>query len=170
MAPRNLEFYYFQGKASWAKLIAPDIEFKNWNVKVHLTPESYDQFMKLREPQGDVAGILNEVKQDDDGYFVVFKRPTEKRYKDELKLFTPPEVLDSEGKPLRNVFIGNGSDVTVKVECYKYTKPFKQGRGRAIRLVSVMVDNLIPFERKDFTPEQENAVSGLEQQSKKYLF
>lgn len=172
MAPRNVEYYYFQGKASWAKLVAPDLEFKNWNVKVHLTPESYNDFMKLKEPQGDIAGILNEVKQDDDGYFVVFKRPTEKEYKQangkkEIKLFLPPEILDAEGQPIRGVSIGNGSDITVKVECYRYTKPFKQGRGRAIRMVSVRVDNLVEYNRKDFTPEQSEMVQGLETQPKR---
>jgi hypothetical protein len=167
MVARNTEWYYFQGKASWAKLITPDLEFKNWNIKVHLTPDSYNQFMKLKEPQGDIDGILNEVKQDDDGYFVVFKRPTEKKFGNEIKMFSPPEVLDADGNTMHNIMIGNGSDVTVKVECYKYNKPFKKGRGRAIRLVSVRVDNLITYERKkDFTEAQEHAVAGLEAQPK----
>lgn len=167
MVARNTEWYYFQGKASWAKLITPDLEFKNWNIKVHLTPDSYNQFMKLKEPDGEIDGILNEVKQDDDGYFVVFKRPTEKKFGNEIKMFSPPEVLDADGKTMKGVHIGNGSDVTVKVECYKYNKPFKKGRGRAIRLVSVRVDNLIPYERnKDFTEQQEHAVAGLEAQPK----
>lgn len=158
MAAKNVEWYNFQGKASWAKLITPDIEFKNWNVKLHLTPESYNQFMKLREDDGNIGGILNEVKKDEDGYFVILRRPMEKWG----TLLPPPVITDKDGNPWRGESIGNGSDITVKVECYKYKKPFNKGQGRAIRLVAVRVDNLVVYEKKDMTGQQLHAVAGLD--------
>lgn len=159
------EYYYFQGKASWAKLVTPDHMFKKWSVKLHLTPESYALFMKLKEKDGETEGILNEVKKDDDGYFVNLSRPTEKRYRDELRAFTPPEVIDKDGKVFQEL-IGDGSDITCKVECYRFKLPFKKNQGRAIRLASVRVDNLVPFTRAQYTDEQEALVKGLDEQPK----
>lgn len=160
----KLPYVVFQGKASWPKLVNPDQEYKNWNVKVHLTPASYNLFMDLKEKKGEIDGILNEVKKDEDGYFVVFKRPTEKKWKDKVEQLQPPELLDHENRPLaRDVMIGNGSDVTVKCEQYTYNKPFKKGMGRAIRMVAVRVDNLVPYTRKDFNEYQTKAVEGLDE-------
>lgn len=166
---RNTEWYYFQGKASWAKLQQPDAEFRNWNVKVHLKPESLELFKQLKETEGEVEGILNEIKRDDDGDFVTFRRPTFKRFRKggEEEPLSPPEILDSENKPVgRHVEIGNGSDVTVKVECYKFNRPFGKGRAKAIRLVAVRIDNLVEYSQNDFTPMQKNAVAGLDGQPK----
>lgn len=157
------EFHYFQGKAAWAKLHTPDVEYKTWNVKVYLTPDSYNKFMELREKRGEVEGILNECKQEEDGYSVVFRRPTEKTWDGVVKILTPPIVVDKDGQPWTQP-IGNGSDITVKVERYTYNKPFKKGRGSAIRLVGVKVDNLVPYQRKEFTAAEEKQVKGLDGQ------
>jgi len=167
MPARNVEWYYFQGKSSWAKVQQPDLEFKNWNIRVYLKPESIDLFNKLKEPEGDVEGILNELKEDEDGKFATFRRPMVKNWGRGDEHMTPPEVLDADGEVLsKDKLIGNGSDVTVKVECYKFRKPFKKGMGKAIRLVAVRVDNLVPYSREDYTPEQEKAVQGLDGQPK----
>lgn len=163
---------FFQGKASWPKLVVPDREYKNWNVKVHLTPESYNKFMDLKETKGETEGILNEVKKDEDGYFVVFKRPTEKTWKGKLEKLLPPILLDAEGRPMNtDIGIGNGSDVTVKCEYYTYNKPFgRKGRGSAIRMIAVRVDNLVPYSRGDFDESKEKAVAGLDDQPRQALF
>jgi hypothetical protein len=116
--------------------------------------------MELKERKGEVEGILNEVKKDEDGYSVMFKRPMEK-WGTQL---TPPQMMDKDGNPWKGELIGNGSDITVKVECYQYKKPFNKGKGRAIRLAAVRVDNLIPFERREMTGEQLRQVKGLDEQ------
>lgn len=162
MVARNVEWYYFKGKASWARVQLPDLEFKNWNIRVYLTPESLVEFNKLKEPKGDVEGILNEVKQDDEGSYITLKRPMFKNWGKGDEPLTPPEVIDANNQPIPNsTLIGNGSDVTVKVECYKYRKPFNKGQGRAIRLVGVKVEHMIPYSRKDFSAHQEHAIAGL---------
>ena len=164
---RNIDWYYFQGKASWSKVQVPDLEYKNWTIRVHLNPESLNTFNKLKEDDGEVSGILNEVKRDDDGDFVNFKRPMFKNFGSGDEPLAPPEVLDCESRPMKKEeHIGNGSDVTIKCECYKYNKPFRKGKGRALRMVAVKVDNLVPYTRADFTERQEKAVEGLDQQPK----
>lgn len=160
-------YYYFQGKGSWFKLYQGDLEYKNWNVKLNFTPESYNSFMKLKEKDGEMEGILNEVKQEEDGYYHVFKRPFHKDFGSGPEPLTPPEVIDKEGQPWdRKVDIGNGSDITVKVECYPYTNRRTRKRGRAIRMIAVMIENLVPFTKKDLTPEKQDAISGLTEQPK----
>jgi hypothetical protein len=157
------EYEYFQGKAHWAKLNTPDLQFNNWNVKVYLTPDSYDKFMKLREPKGGVDGILNEVRQEEDGYSVVFRRPCSKTWLGKETLLPPPIVVDKDGNPFSGG-IGNGSDITVKCERYTYNKPFKKGKGTAIRMMGVRIDNLVPYERKDLTKDQEIQIKGIDEQ------
>lgn len=177
MPNRNTEWFYFQGKGSWAnRLSVPDMDYNGkpcWSIKLHFTDKSHKEFLKLKEDGPDYRGIMNEVKEDQDGPFHVFKRPVTKEWTDRSTgkkttiQLQPPEIIDSEGKPWDGRGIGNGSDITVKVERYKHTIPFKKGaKGTAIRLVSVKVDNLIPYDRKDFTPEQEHAVKGLDEQPK----
>lgn len=175
MVARNVEWYEFQGKGSWfLNLFHADIPYNCWSVRLHFNPPSYDLFMKLKEvDENGVEGILNEVKKDDDGYYHTFRRPIQKEWRDRNGVtqtihFDPPIVLDANGQPWdRKVDIGNGSDITVKVECYKFNVPRKKGvKGRAIRLVSVGIDNLVEYSRKDFSPAQEKAVQGLDQRPK----
>lgn len=164
MVSRNTEWHFFSGKAKWARLITPDLEYKNWNVTLYLNDDSYKRFMELKEKKGNVNGILNEIKKDEDGYSVMLKRDIEK-WGTQL---TPPEIMDAEGKPWKGELIGNGSDLTVKVECYRYEKhPRGRGEyGRAIRLAAVRVDNLIPFERREMTGTQLQQIKGLDEQPK----
>lgn len=156
--------YYFQGKSKYSKVLMPDLEYQCWSQPLYLTQESYEQFMKLKEPTGEIAGIMNEVKKEEDGYFVNFRRPMTKTYQGKLQSFAPPVVVDKDGKPWegRNL-IGNGSDLTVKVEWYPFTSPFTKKKGSAIRLVSVRVDNLVPYEaKKDYSDIEVQAVKGLD--------
>src|SRR3990167_7095580 len=162
MSNFNVEWVYFQGKAKWARLINPDLKFNCWSMVLYPTPESYAQILELKETKNNVAGILNVIKKDEDGYNITLKRPVNKPMRGKVVAFSPPEVLEADGKtPLRNALIGNGSDVTCKCEYYKYNTPIG-GKGTAIRLLSVRVDTLIPYEmKKDFTEDQLKAVEGL---------
>lgn len=162
---KKSDFVYLQGKASWAKLVTPDLEYRNWQVKLHLTEESQTIWQTLKAGKDGVEGILNDSKMDDDGMFVMLKRPMTKNFGRGDEQLTPPEIVDADGNPLKGVFIGNGSDITCKLEYYTYPIKFKKGvRGSAIRLQSVRVDNLIPYSGKDYTEVEENAVKGLSDQ------
>ena len=168
-----LGFEYLQGKAKWAKLVTPDTMYSCWGLQLYLNQESYEKFLKLKEPKGDIQGILNVIKKDDDGCYVSLRRPTSKLVKGKVVGFNPPEVLDGNNLgpdgvplPLRNALLGNGSDVTCKIEVYTYKKPgHNAGRGTAIRLSSVRVDVLVPFETgRDFDDRQEKSIRGLSEQ------
>lgn len=164
------EYYYFQGKAKWAKVHQPDIEYKNWNICVYLTPESWNIWNKLKETDDKgVDGILNESKKDDDGEYVVFKRPMTRKWDGKDTMLAPPIVLDSNDEPT-TLHIGNGSDVTVKVECYKYRKPFNKGFGRAIRLLAVKIENLVPFTKSHLSEDELRQMKGLPEVPKQKFY
>jgi hypothetical protein len=154
-----------QGKCKWAKVQAPDLEYKNWNIKLYPTAKSIELFNKLREGEEGIDGILNSIQNDEEGDFIILRRPMFKNFGRGDEPLEPPTVINSEGQPMaRDVLIGDGSDITVKVERYVYNKPFKKGRGSAIRLVGVKVENLVPYSRKDFSERQEKDAQGLEKQ------
>lgn len=164
---------YLQGKAKWAKLITPDTKFGSaWSVVLYLTPESYQTVMGLKEMHGKTKGIMNVIKKDEDGYYITLKRQTSKLIKGQVVGFAPPEVLEANGKEtLRNAMVGNGSDITCKVQVYNYPDKLSGGMGTAIRLESVRVDNLIPYEMKnDFDEEQKRQTKGLAEAAPQPLF
>jgi len=159
------EMIFFQGKCKWARVLLPDVEFKNWNIHVYLDAKSVAKFRELQEEKDGVSGILNELRNDEDGDYVIFRRPMFKNFGKGDEPLQPPEVIDHEGRPMpKTIGIGNGSDVTIKCELYTYTKPYKKGFGKAFRMTGVKVDNLVPFERSDLKPNQEKMVKGLDEQ------
>lgn len=161
-----MDYVFLSGKAKWARLVQPDLKYKVWSVVLYLNTESYEKIMALKETKGETQGILNVIKKDEDGYYCTLKRPTERSYQGQLRGMNPPVVVSADGKTMFTENIGNGSDITCKLEYYKYKKP-TGGRGSAIRLFSVRVDNLVPYEtKKDFNEEQTQAVSGLLEQPK----
>lgn len=158
-------YYYISGKGKWAnKLFMPDQMYKCWSILIYPNEEGYSKVLELKAGKDGVQGILNTIKKDDDGYNITFKRPTEKLMKGRLNAFLPPLVVDAEGQPWnKDKGIGNGSDLTCKIEWYSYKRP-TGGQGSAIRLESVRVDNLVPFEKKDFPEPERKMMEGLDEQ------
>lgn len=153
------KYVYFKGKGSWFQhLFNLDQEYSKWHVTLHLTPESLEEFRALQ--------VKTHLKKDDDGYYVKLSRPSSRVYSGKLTPFAPPQVFDKDGMPLTDsARIGNGSDITVKCELYQYTPPGGKARANAIRLESVRIDNLIPYEpNRDYTDEQAKAAAGLTDQ------
>lgn len=161
----STEYVFIQGKLSWVKVTVPD-EWGKWKVCVHPNEESLN---KIRDLQAE--GIKNVLKKDEDGYYTNFSRPTQKMMKGKVVGLAPPEVLQADGKtPLTGVLIGNGSDGVVKLEVYSHGTP-GGGKAKAARLLSIKVDNLIPFElKRDFTAGQQESVAGLAEQKTEQLF
>ena len=154
MAGRT-EHIYLQGKAKWCKITAPD-PWGNWKITLYPTPESLDKFKAL--------GVKNHLKRDEDGDNVTFRRPSQKIIRGKTVGFSPPLVIDSNGIPLEGVLIGNGSDVTVKLDYYGFKTPIGD-TGKAVRLASIRVDNLVPFKPEaDYTEDQIKAVAKLREQ------
>lgn len=154
------EMVYLQGKCKWVKAIQPD-EWNNWKVTLYPNEESLE---KIRDLQAQ--GMRNVIKKDDDGYNVTFRRPTSKVFKGKVQGFAPPEVVDSTGNPLRGVLVGNGSDVTVKLEVYEHFVPgAAKAKAKAARWLALKVDHLVPFiPEKDFDDNQIRAVKHLDEQ------
>jgi len=125
------EYFYFRGKAKWAKIYRPDPEYDNYKINVYLDKAS----MKLFEE----AGTQLTPKDDEDGTYVAFRRDHSKMIKKELVTFGPPKVVDIDGNPVTES-IGNGSEVVVKVAVYDG----KKGKGH--RLEAVQVTNLVVYD------------------------
>lgn len=160
MGTRPTKFVFLQGKAKWAKLVTPDTKFNRWGIVLYMDKASLDIFNEMKK-----EGVKNVLKKDEDGYHAQFSRPCSKLIRGKVIGFAPPEVLESDGKSvLRNALVGNGSDVTIKLEQYWYKTPIGEMES-AVRLLSVRVDTLVPFEMsKDFDEDQLRAVKNLDKQ------
>jgi len=157
----NTEFVFLSGKAKWVRHQVPN-QWGNWAMTLYLDASSLEKFKKLKE-----EGVKNVLKKDEDGYNVSFNRPTSKLIRGKVVGFAPPEIIGNDGEPLRDQLVGNGSDVTIKLECYKYRSPQdREGReSKACRWLALRVDNLVPFQKdRDFEDDQTRAVRGLEDQ------
>jgi hypothetical protein len=160
MAFAPKEFAYIKGKASWiyTKNLS---DFGDWRITLHIDNNELNKILDLQ-----ARGVKNQIKKDDNGYYVRFRRSPEIEMKDKItglpkKIgMRPPEVIMADGTPFDGI-IGSGSDVEVKLEVYEHNTP-NGGKSRAARLLGIRIDNLVPFERqKDFDDEQKRATAGL---------
>jgi hypothetical protein len=157
-------FVYLTGKAKWFKHNHAN-KFGDYSHDIYLTDDSRAKLEELKKGKSGVDGVRNQIKHDEDGYYVSIRRPQSKTIRGKVVGFAPPEVLSRDGKSLANLLVGNGSDITTKCEYYSYKKPFGEGRGSAIRWNSTRVDNLVPFEpRRDFDEDQAALVDGIDDQ------
>lgn len=76
-------------------------------------------------------GIEVKNKGDDRGFFVSCKSKH------------PIRAYDTSGNELKDVLVGNGSDVTCTISAYDWT--FKNKKGRSPSLIKLVVTNLISF-------------------------
>lgn len=127
------------GKSRWAFTRKFD-QFDEWSIVLYPNPESLDTINGLIKD-----GIKNQLKKDDDGYYIKFKRQPEKKKKDGTVFrLDPPEILLADGTPFNDI-IGDGSDVTIRLEVYGGKAPFGGGNYLAARLGGVKVQNLVPY-------------------------
>jgi hypothetical protein len=146
---------FLKGKAKWARVSTPD-PWGHFKITLYPDSESISKFKELK--------VKNTMKRDEDGDYLVLRRPVNKTIRGKVVGFAPPTVVDSAGMPLRDVLIGNGSDVTVKLIYYSYMSPQKEP-GFAIRLEAVRVDNLVPFTpKRDFEADEVKAMGTLNEQ------
>jgi hypothetical protein len=137
---------YLSGKGAWLHHLFELDEFrgqKNWSATIYLDPKSTELFKEL--------GLQQRVRENDEGKFVVFKRPEMKKWKvrdGESQAFDPPRVTDVDGNlwPTDRL-IGNGSAITVKLDVYNTVN------GKGARLDGVRVDEWVEYKR----PEDVNA-------------
>ena len=158
------EFVYLQGKVKWFRAQQPD-EYGKWKHVLYPNAESLEKIRDLQLSQDGVTGIKNVLKKDEDGYSMTFSRPASKEIRGKIVGFAPPDVFESDGKtPMRNVNVGNGSDVTTKIAVYSHGTP-GGGRAKAARWESSRIDNLVPYNPpRDYTDSEEKSARGLSDQ------
>lgn len=151
-------YVYLSGKTKWFR---PNIlnPWDKWSHVLYLDNKSLEC---VRELQGD--GVKNKLSKDDDGWFVNLSRPKEIKIRGRMQPLAPPEVLDKKGEKLDpSILVGNGSDVTTKMEVYPHRTP-NEGRAKAMRWMSTRIDNLVPYEReRDQLESEERLTRGLEE-------
>lgn len=143
------KFYYFDGPVKWAKVQPQQLDrkYNKYSINVYLDDVNLERFKE--------SGSQTEIKTDDDGTYVQFKRDNQKLIKGELVEFGVPEVFlkDDQGKDKRfEGNIGNDSVVTVKVAIYDGAK------GKGSRLESVRIDELVEYEPNKVPSEAEAGV------------
>lgn len=152
------EMVFIQGKVKWFRPKVPN-KWNKWSVQIHPNDKGLEIIRDLQ-----AEGLKNMIKKDEDGYYTSFSRPvTKETSTGKILSFTPVEVFDADGKPT-DVRVGNGSDVTLKIEVYQHATP-GGGKAKAARWVSARIDNLIPYEaERDNNEYEKEAASGLEKQ------
>src|SRR6266700_176715 len=130
-----VDYVFLTGKAKWFKHQLPN-KFGNWSHDIYLNDESLERVKELKQDKGKTEGIKNNIKHDEDGDYISLNRPQQKMMRGKVVGFTPPILLDRNDEVLYDVAVGNGSDITTKLEYYTYKKPFGEQRGSAIRWAS----------------------------------
>lgn len=150
-------YEFFQGKVKWVRVDRVN-DWGKWTVVLYPNATALE---RIRELQGD--GIKNVIKKDEEGYYTTISRPNTKLMRGKVVAFEPPKVVMPDGQPFTGN-VGNGSDCTIKCEVYSHPTP-GGGKAKAIRLVSIRIDNLVPYNPDvQFTPLEKDAVAGLSDQ------
>lgn len=130
---------FIQGKVKFINLKHLG-KFNKWGVTLYLDAPSILIVKKLIED-----GIKNELKKDEDGYYITFSRPPELRLRDGRRtVMTPPTLIDKDGMAIDTI-VGPGSDVGVKLEIYGGKTP-QGGNYKAARLAGVKLYNHVPYD------------------------
>lgn len=159
------EMIFIQGKIAWFRPKVPN-KWNKWSTQIHPDDKGLEAIRDLQ-----AKGLKNQLKKDDDGYFLNVSRPvTKETAGGRILSFKPVEVFDADGNPFDGN-VGNGSDATLKVEVYEHQTP-GGGKAKAMRWVSARIDNLVPFtsERDLNEFEKEDAAGLKEQPAPKELF
>jgi len=122
--------YYFRGTCKWAMVHRMDEKFNNYKIDLYPDEESMVLYKE--------SGCQNDVKKDDDGEYITFRRKNQQLIKNELVEFGKPKVVDAEGETFSEN-IGNGSKVVVKIAVF----PTRNGTGH--RLEAVMVEDWVEY-------------------------
>jgi hypothetical protein len=154
------EYIYVSGKVKWLRNDSPN-EWGKWTHVIYLDAKSLEIIRDLQ-----TQGIKNQMKKDEDGYYMTFSRPVTLTVKGKLVPLEPPLIVLEDGfTPIQDMRVGNGSDVTTKLEVYSHKVPNSDKKAKAIRWESTRVDNLVPFEPKEhFSDAEKVQVAGLAEQ------
>lgn len=156
---------FIQGKGKWIRHDKPDAKFSpaRWS---HVQYPNAAGLEIIREMQA--KGLKNQLKKDDDGYYIKWSRKTFIKGRFGDVPLEPPKLFikDENGNPIpyNGGPLGNGTDLTTKLKFRTYKTP-SGGNGAAARWESSMIDNLVPYEGgRDFTDDEAKSFKGLDEQ------
>lgn len=159
------EYVFISGKTKWFRHDRPDSSAKDGEIPSwsHIIYPDTKSLEKIRELQAE--GMKNVLHKDEDGYWIRFRRPTERRTNGRSQAMAPPLVVLDDGVTPLQGNVGNGSDVTTKLEVYSHRIPGTTRKAKAARWQSTRIDNLIIYKPPgEFTPAEEKTVEGLKEQ------
>lgn len=137
---KNSELIKFKGRVTWAQVVHPN-KFGNWSLNLYPDPDSLERLRALT--------LKNVFKKDDDGYYLQISRQTNIEFvKGVQTALTPPKLAMADGSPVAER-IGDGSICEITCELRQYKVPNSEKRGKAIRLYSLIVEDLVPSQYKD---------------------
>lgn len=129
-----------RGKVKYVHVVNFD-KFGSWSLVLY--PDT-DSLNIIRDLQAE--GIKNVIKKDEENqYFVKFRRDPTKKIKGKIIAYAPPKVVDAEGLPMDGSKIGWGSDAIVKLDVYTHGTP-AGGTAKAARLEGLKITNLVLYE------------------------
>lgn len=133
MATNNI---FVTGTAYWAKTKTPDTKFDEDGIYSVVLYVNKENAKKVKD-----SGLRIRPKKDENGVNYTFRRKAKGLIRGDEVEFGPPKVVMS-GESFDG-FIGNGSDVTLKVSVYDT----KMGKGH--RLEAIRVNELVEYHPKD---------------------
>lgn len=155
------EVVYLTGIIKWCKHVRPDSTYNKWSVVMYIVGEELEKARMWQAKQG----IKNNLKMDDDGWYITLSRKTTITVKGRDVGLEPPKVIDKDGIPITEM-VGNGSAGTAKCVLWS-TKNYP---GKNLRWEALKIDNLVKFNpEKDFLDGGES-VKELREQPQENLF
>jgi hypothetical protein len=146
------EYFTFDGVAEWAFVHRPHNKFNPPVYMVNFYPKDDETRRAVK-----ATGIRNGIKEGPYGWYYVFRR---------LETKGPPKVLDRDGDKFEGT-IGNGSEVQVTLEVYRFNDGKNSGTGS--RIDTVKVTKLVPY-IKEKAPEAPAEVATEPKATKKVPF
>lgn len=142
---------YLRGKIKW---FVRDEKFQCWSCRLWPDAASYEKILDLKNGQ---KAIKNELRKDDDGYYMQFRRPFIIERNGKKVALLPPKVAWEDGRTFDwpNSQVGNNSEVTIKLDVYSHSTPAGgRNSGKAARLDGIIVHNLVEYVPNTITEEQ----------------
>lgn len=152
---KNEELVYFKGICKWVKHMQPDFKFEpdgKWSMCLYLEGEELEKFRKLAAK----TGIKNQLKLDDDGWFITLSRKCSFEIRGKKVGREPPKVFrvaeDGTDRELPiTEMVGNGSTGVAK--CVLWGS--KNFPGKNLRWEALRVDNLVPYTQDSYEGGEE---------------
>lgn len=125
---------FLRGTAKYSKLGALDQWGKN-SIRIYPDTESMNKVHKLIS-----EGVKNKITKDDDGYSVTFSRPAVIKTKTKGEVILEPVIVTDENDVIQeDKYIEDGTEITLKLECYGGPSPSGFGSYKAARLAQVKI-------------------------------